>query len=327
MPCCWPRGVPCLSFPQCSRGCKLPLSPQRIPAGTPGSRGGKALALGTDPALPPPQPQSSPCARSGAGGSGPPPGRCADAGPGGGAGSAGACWQSFFFFQFHKTFPFLGAPGGFRLGSHVAPAPPATGCFPGRGDVSLATGRVPPALPWCCSRGSSWTPAAPVASCLSCGLAWRVPCLSFPIFGKAAPHPGGRWGHPQEAAEPHPQGYGQRRHLGKLRHRGETEAPGGNRGTGGKLRHWGDSREPVGRQRVAPGTLTPRTPSPAPPQLLGLPALAVPLLGAIPGASLLAPSPHPGRTAPVWGGFSKARDQQRRSLLEARARAGRPVAG
>lgn len=41
----------------------------------------------------------------------------------------------FFFSQFHKTFPFLGAPGGFWLGSHVALVLLATGCFPGRGDI------------------------------------------------------------------------------------------------------------------------------------------------------------------------------------------------
>lgn len=100
----------------------------------------------------------------------------------------------FFFFQFHKIFPFLGAPGGFRLGSHVALVLLATGCFPGRGDISLVSPVLLPNL--------SQISAATVASCLFCGLAWQVTCLSFLIFGKAAPHPGGRWGHPGKVAEP-----------------------------------------------------------------------------------------------------------------------------
>lgn len=94
----------------------------------------------------------------------------------------------FFFPQFHKTFPFLGAPGGFRLGSHVALLLLATGCFPGWGDISLAMGWVPPVL----LPNLSKTSAVTVTSCLFCGLAWQVTCLSFLIFGMAAPHPGGR---------------------------------------------------------------------------------------------------------------------------------------
>lgn len=96
----------------------------------------------------------------------------------------------------------------------------AMGCFPGWGDVSLAVGRVLSALPPCCSQGSSQTPAAALASRLCCGLARRVLCLSFPIFTKAAPHPGGWWGHPGKRLSPHPKGFGQRRYLGELRHWG-----------------------------------------------------------------------------------------------------------
>lgn len=86
----------------------------------------------------------------------------------------------------------------FRLGSHVAVVLLATGCFPGRGDIPLAMGWVPPVL----RPDLSQTSAVTVASCLFCGLAWQVTCLSFLIFGKAAPHPGGRWGHLGKVTEP-----------------------------------------------------------------------------------------------------------------------------
>lgn len=89
----------------------------------------------------------------------------ADAGPGGGAGRlVGNLFFFFFlFFQFHKTFPFVSAPGGGGggdwLGSHVAVELAATGRFLGwRGGGD--------AFPWC----------VPTARPL------RAPCLSFPIL-------------------------------------------------------------------------------------------------------------------------------------------------
>lgn len=166
----------------------------------------------------------------------------------------GPVGKAFFFFQFHKTFPFLGAPGGFRLGSHVAPALLATGCFPGRGDISLATAWVPPVL----LPDLSQTSAVTVASCLFRGLAWQVTCLSFLIFGKAAPHPGGRRGHPGKAAEPSapkPQ-----RGCAEMAP-GETEAPGESK----RVFRRAASGFGVSHHRVSP----PRTLSALPPPRAG----------------------------------------------------------
>lgn len=196
----------------------------------------------------------------------------------------GPVGKAFFFFQFHKTFPFHGAPGGFRLGSHVALALLAAGCFPGWGAVSLAMGRVLSVLPPCCSQGSSQTPAAALASCLCFGLAWWVPCLSFPIFGKAAPH-GGWWGHPGEAAEPlvpAPQGV-----LAETVP-GETEALG--------MR--------VHLQQVALGAPTARCPLPS-----ALPAPSPCSAGCAAAGyhphGIFTPSLHPRHAAP-WFGTSNA---------------------
>lgn len=89
-----------------------------------------------------------------------------------GASKARTRWQSFFFFFFPssmKYFPSLEprVGGGVRLGSHVALLLLATGCFPGRGDISLAMGRVPLVLLPDLSKTSEVT----VTSCLFCGLA------------------------------------------------------------------------------------------------------------------------------------------------------------
>lgn len=95
----------------------------------------------------------------------------------------------------------------------------AMGCFRGRGDTALVMGWVPPVL----LPDLSQTSAVTVASRLFCGLAWQVTCLSFLIFGKAAPHPGGRWGHPGKVAEPS----APKPQRGRVETAfGETEAPG-----------------------------------------------------------------------------------------------------
>lgn len=271
---CAPGGASC----RCP--CITSQQPPRL--GPRGPGWAKHRLSGTAPALPPPSRQSPPCAGSRAGGERATPGVPAlTQGRAEELAAPGPVGKAFFFSSSIKHFPSLEPQGGFGW-----EATWPRRCRPR--DASWGGGMSP--WPWAGS-----PPRSPSAACgvlpgpqqrrcilplLQPGLVGAVP--QFPHLQKGSA--GGRWGHPGEASElqlPHPEGDGQRLHLGKLR-------------------HLEDPSESAGRQRVAPGAPTTGSPSPAPSRLLHPPLLAVPLLDTIPRASLPLPR-TPGVLLPSLG--------------------------
>ena len=212
--------------------CPCPcVTSQQLPGWDPRVEGGRS-AGSRAPVQPchPRSHKSSPCAGSGAGGNGPPPGPCADAGPGGGAGSAGACWQSFFFSSSIKHFPPLEPQGGFGWEAtwprHCRPRDASRGGgtspWPWAGSPPrspCAAHRVLPGLQQLRSHPAS--PAGWPGGCrASVSPSLERQCHTLGADGVTP-------GKQLSRRLPHPEGAGQRRHLGKLRHLGDPSESAG----------------------------------------------------------------------------------------------------